>query len=346
MNTHRILFIDYLRVFAFTSVLFGHRYMPALESVANNPSSNAFVRFLARMFSALVVNGSAGVTVFFVVSGYIVAHLLAQDPHPGRFLVKRIFRIYPLYIFALLTTYVLWDYVTPTQDLIRQMLLIGDFFGTPLALAVVEWTLRVEMLFYVFAALLAAAGFFSKRLAWLPMVLIATLLLVWALPPFPIHIYDDANGLVSFNAGFLFLGIFVFLFEKKLIRAPWLILFCGLLLGAYFLLFPRTMRSIFTDNMAMVGLVVFFCTWLLRNKLKGDVLILGIAELTYAIYLFHAWAMDKISGALASIAPFLNAFWLEAGTLALLFLICMATVALIERPGIALGKRLLGLWPR
>ena len=33
--------------------------------------------------------------------------------------------------------------------LVPQLLLIGDFFGTPYSLGGVEWTLRVEVLFYV-----------------------------------------------------------------------------------------------------------------------------------------------------------------------------------------------------
>lgn len=58
----------------------------------------------------------------------------------------------------------------PLSILIPQILLMGDFFQTPHTLAGVEWTLRIEVMFYAFMALLKTVGLFNKQ-QWMPCVL-------------------------------------------------------------------------------------------------------------------------------------------------------------------------------
>ena len=75
MNTIRS--VQYLRAVAAFAVLIFH---------ACEPVGRSFVV------------GSAGVDVFFVISGFILWHIAAQrQPRPGAFLLGRIIRIVPAY---------------------------------------------------------------------------------------------------------------------------------------------------------------------------------------------------------------------------------------------------------
>ncbi|MCG2593046.1 hypothetical protein LZ009_09660 [Ramlibacter sp. XY19] len=66
---------------------------------------------------------------------------MLQTEHTVEFLVKRVFRIYSLYVTAVLIhsiVLLLLGAPVPWGILLPQVLLIGDFFGTPYALARVE----------------------------------------------------------------------------------------------------------------------------------------------------------------------------------------------------------------
>ncbi|WP_287007412.1 acyltransferase family protein [Legionella sp.] len=149
----RIIFLDWLRIFSFSSVLIGHKFYPILLDLSNDDSVHESLRFLIKLILPFCFAGGAGVVVFFLVSGYVITHVL-QKEQPLEFLVKRIFRIYPLYIFSVLLQYSFLYSVNPAivnlQTIIPQLLLIGDFFQTPYSLNGVEWTLRIEVLFYLF----------------------------------------------------------------------------------------------------------------------------------------------------------------------------------------------------
>ncbi len=63
--------------------------------------------------------------------------------------------------------------------LIPQLLLIGDFFQTPHTLNGVEWTLRVEVLFYVFMLILRYTDLIGKRENFLPWILVGFYFNYW-----------------------------------------------------------------------------------------------------------------------------------------------------------------------
>lgn len=110
--------------------------------------------------------GALGVSIFFVISGYLVTASYLRDPKT--YLVKRILRIEPGLIASLVVTVLLLALVTtaPAAEywpaaamyVIRNALLYpatyelpGVFAGAPMAGVVngVLWTLRLEFTFYV-----------------------------------------------------------------------------------------------------------------------------------------------------------------------------------------------------
>ena len=94
--------------------------------------------------------GGAGVDLFFVISGFIMATI--AKPSPGQFLFDRFWRIFPLWLLAVLPWLALQPVLTPPIVLASVTLWpVYDQFTVP-ALGL-GWTLSFEMLFYVAIAL-------------------------------------------------------------------------------------------------------------------------------------------------------------------------------------------------
>ena len=137
----RIVFLDFLRIFAFASVLAGHKFYLQSLALLNDESAHGTLRWIMSILVHFIAGGGAGVVVFFLVSGYIITHVL-QKERPLDFFIKRIFRIYPLLMAAVLLEalykYIYADVVPDPAILIQHLLLIGDFFGTHYALSLIH----------------------------------------------------------------------------------------------------------------------------------------------------------------------------------------------------------------
>ncbi|GAA0615507.1 acyltransferase [Kutzneria viridogrisea] len=129
--------------------------------------------------------GAAGVGVFFLLSGYLVAGSWLSDPSPRRFAGRRFLRIYPAYVLVILvlalvlgplcTQLSLRDYLANpgTWKFLGGNLLIipmqydlpGVFAGNPFPGAVDGslWTIRVEVLCYVAVVVLGLLGALRRR---------------------------------------------------------------------------------------------------------------------------------------------------------------------------------------
>ena len=103
---------------------------------------------------ALVEHGQVGVTLFMVISGFILSHIVSDaDLDAPKFYLNRILRIYPLFIFIVALGY----FVTPdpreTQtgiDFLLALLPISDLYrlhyGT---YGGMMWSVAVELQFYL-----------------------------------------------------------------------------------------------------------------------------------------------------------------------------------------------------
>jgi peptidoglycan/LPS O-acetylase OafA/YrhL len=79
-----------MRIFAFASVLIGHKFYPAIERFVADQNNSEMARLALSLTMPLFYGGVVGVIVFFLVSGYIITHVL-QHERPLEFLVKRRF---------------------------------------------------------------------------------------------------------------------------------------------------------------------------------------------------------------------------------------------------------------
>ncbi len=116
--------------------------------------------------------GVTGVVLFFLISGYIIPFSAREPFDPGRFLVRRLFRIYPLFLAALAMVTVLgicgvlseWNDLAAAglERWLPNLLLVQELVGARPILGV-SWTLIIEFVWYgLFAASLIA---FQERAA-------------------------------------------------------------------------------------------------------------------------------------------------------------------------------------
>ncbi len=335
----RLVFLDYLRIFAFSSVLTGHKFRESLQAAMDMPHSPW--HWPARLLWPWVYGGGVGVMVFFLVSGYIITHVLEREQAPA-FLIRRAFRIYPLYIVAVLSEFALLhaqDRSPSTGVLLGQMSLMGDWLGTPYALGGVEWTLRLEVMFYLFMAALRTAGLAHRRGCLWVYALLALSLAV--LGPWPVHT-AWSRGYFTLYFPCLLLGSAIWLGERGVVRRSAVVALGALvLLLHYFGL--RAWQPVWLDaHFTLLALALFLLLWVLRNRLPAPRWVRWLSDLTYAVYLFHDWTFD----ALRNLALEHGVSSVQAQLLALagLFVLCALLTRWVEQPAVRIGRRVSYSW--
>jgi peptidoglycan/LPS O-acetylase OafA/YrhL len=149
----RLAWLDALRGIAALCVVFDHLtysvFQPVRESVYH-------------WFDP----GQYGVFVFFLVSGYIVPASLERKGSVRGFWVSRVFRLYPLYLFALSGMIVLWASgigslsgmdSNPVTSSFADMFMLQSVLWAPTVPNVV-WSLAYEMVFYLMLTALFLGG--------------------------------------------------------------------------------------------------------------------------------------------------------------------------------------------
>jgi peptidoglycan/LPS O-acetylase OafA/YrhL len=181
----RFVFIDSLRGIAAMAVVFHHALYSPLIDTLREAVPDAIL--------AICEKGYLGVHVFFVISGFVIAHSLRNtvlNAHSiAWFALRRQVRLDPPYWVALLAALALWaimravlgeasaDPVPAPGAVGLNMLYLQKITRVPEILGV-AWTLCIEIQLYVFFSLLLWLGQFGRRVAGAPSRL--TVLLVLA----------------------------------------------------------------------------------------------------------------------------------------------------------------------
>ncbi len=270
--------------------------------------------------------GWIAVDFFFAISGFVIC-MVVTSPNfqPASFLIRRAFRLYPLWIVtSLVYLYLANRYLgrTPEQT--------GPFFLYSLTLLPtngmpfydIGWSLQHEMLFYVLAAILTpwfgiygvagvlALGIAADHLVELP----------WYL-----HQY-------FFYYGNFLAGIAAFLVHRKGIRLGFIL---PIIAGVIAFRWAPT-RSFFPIALFcwLVGFINLNTGWGIGRfgALLGDA--------SYSVYLLHPlvfyWVYIKLN-------PPLPPLWMQEplryGALIVICTLAIASWKLFERPMIRLGER-------
>ncbi len=108
--------------------------------------------------------GKYGVQLFFMLSGYVNAMTLCRKGQPGEFVIARLIRILPSFLFVIGLNLVLlmmmpirahseWSF----PQIVANLTLMPNLLGFE-CLEPVTWTLQVEVLFYGYAVVMFLAG--------------------------------------------------------------------------------------------------------------------------------------------------------------------------------------------
>jgi len=199
----RILQLDFLRGIAILLVL--GRHQPLYPSEAGSSSFRYVPAILSRF-------GWTGVDLFFVLSGFLVGGLLFKEFKSDnkidarRFLIRRIFKIWPSYylylafLFVLLAvTHEMGDIESLTVKMLPQLAHLQNYLGM---VRTHTWSLAIEEHFYLVLpfALLLASRSRSRPFAFVPLIAITLMVgcLAWRL-------YLLLTGVPYSNDHYLFL---------------------------------------------------------------------------------------------------------------------------------------------
>lgn len=294
----RFVFLDILRIFASFSVLFGHNFSGFLQSYIETSSHfsyyDLFILNIVKLLRFITEKGGSGVIVFFLISGYIIRHSL-EHSSASSFLIRRFFRIYPLYIFACISEQLLNGIDVAnlvSLNFSAKIFLIGDLFGIPYGLGNVEWTLRIEMYFYILMAFAKYTKVFYNPLFCLNFVTISLLFLINdPIPSFSESFY----GYISLYLPLLFIGCLFYTVEFSSNSR-----FLSLI--SIFIIYIIHVQNLINFEKSYVyfrflhvGLVIWCAAWYVKDLFKVNMLVTFLSNLTFSIYLFHNWMPSKLN---------------------------------------------------
>ena len=236
--------------------------------------------------------GSRGVDIFFVISGFIMAHSTRLYRADGdrsaqafEFLLKRVIRVVPLYWLALLWTgkSSLFSGAQPPLDVLRDFLFVPHFHrvytGSIFPYLVPGWTINYEMFFYAIFALSLFLG--NRRFGFVAIVLLALVglgFLDWKSAP---AIFYTSSVLLEF-----LLGVIVYFLTRSSrlsLSRPLL----GAILAAAALLLsldnPDATRG-FADGPFAAVIVWVAVQWPWKGRIDW---LRSLGDASYSIYLFH-----------------------------------------------------------
>lgn len=166
----KIVFAHQLRGIAALLIVITHYFgvyygmQPVVAAVTQSPELHLVPADWVQYLDFPLFKGPFGVAVFFLISGFVIPFSLQKFSSPA-FLLARLFRIYPTYLCCLAIGMLMvcasahyWSlpFVLSKKALLANALLLHNLLGYS-SLDTVNWTLAIEIKFYLLAALCAGA---------------------------------------------------------------------------------------------------------------------------------------------------------------------------------------------
>ncbi|WP_225205876.1 acyltransferase family protein [Novosphingobium huizhouense] len=268
----------------------------------------------------LIAFGQFGVQLFFVASAFTLCHSATSrgcEPNAYRnFLVRRFFRIAPLYYLAIPMYFVLYRYVkhqgyeiyTPLNIALNVTFLQSFREEAMNGIVPGGWSIGVEVLFYlIFPVLFALVSGWVDMRRWkvvcgLPLVFTAISLLVWVGIPVDREMmyYSLFNQLPAFLTGMVLYFAARDGWQPSPRRdsvgaAAFAMVALVLLLGSHFNWMPRVCLALMPMAAAACFVFVFNLARLHASARPAQI-VAKIGQVSYSIYIFHfifAWPITQ-----------------------------------------------------
>lgn len=351
---HRYQFAHILRGPAALLVVISHclglfwTHQPAVARLLGaDPHPAATPTVIAQIAEYQGVIGQAGVGVFFILSGFVIA--LSMDGAPkANFLVRRLLRIYPVYIAGFSVTLAsIW--LTSRHFgqgfphsigtvLMHYTLLPRAWLGWTM-IDGVSWTLEIELIFYIFMAL---AGRCILRHGFL--VLLGSMLAFFIVGV----VLQFAFGRILLSRQFsnvplLLLGVGVFLHMQGRLASNrlYVLLVVGLCSSvAVTLLDARAAQNVLQSSIGyLIGICMFLLAYRSRNQLERPLSFLThLSDLSFPLYVSHVFIVYGVlySSLRIGLSPWVG---IALATMSS-YIVAAVLHRGIERPMLDLARRL------
>lgn len=312
-----------------------------------------------------LLDAKAAVTLFFVLSGYVLAISLSRsEPSLKQYVnfgIRRFFRIYPLYWVALLVTFCVLVWVRTKPDFTYAVDMPSSFLDAP-GLQLKQWLLQMTLMAP------GMVSFFAMPTVWTLMVeakvAIIFPLLAWVLLRTHWAVATAVLAGLVLGAGWLMdhvvgtalflgqfgLGVMLHRLPAKIWAKMNTWTWCLFLLASIALYRTMSLRLTFSHDHASyyhyacalgsAGFIVCTLHWPMVRSFFERIQKALRYDLSYGLYILHYPVMIALRG-----------IWLEGGRTLPLSVLCLLSVTLtvslayalhrvVELPAIRLGRRL------
>ncbi len=300
--------------------------------------------------------GPLGVSIFFLISGFVIMFSLGKMS-PSKFLCQRWFRILPTYWISLIVCFgftLVSSYYFGNSSgylgydingFISNILLYNDIAGYS-SMDFVNWSLTIEIAFYITFAVLACAKSKTKDEKMLNLMMIAmTTLMVFyfviKFMSFSLPAWVLTSIYRSKFIDYMCIGYAFFLHFQGKISLRKLIA----LSSVFFVLFWVEMlieedinqMKVIGTNYAY-GLTIFSICYALKNRFEKVKVLDFLADVSYPLYLLHATCGYALISVLLDLNFGMNASFIIS--LIVLLFFAWSMHRLIEVPFNNIGKKL------
>lgn len=336
IRLNRLLNLDLIRAFAIILVLYYHVTQMLIGNLFTNRTLFYF--------------GHHGVTIFFVLSGFLIGGIYYKKEHikASKFWLSRFLRTYPPYLVMLFVSWVS-VYIVRKESFDFGFLFLIQNFYKEIPYFLVSWSLAVEEHFYLLFALFIL-GVKHRKTQFYFWILLSILPIL-----FRIIFYDDVGEFGFYKtASFLHIDslatgvVIAYLVHIKKIAfktKPWhiFISFFGMITIFYII---SKYENIYTWSLGRTLANISIGCWLLFSyyyktiKLAKSSFVKQTAIMAYSLYLVHPLVIHFSVMVFKKFS--ISSIYIQySATLALIYMISYPFYILVEKRSIQIRDRLL-----